>query len=362
VDNWNHSIQNLPCAHILQTEEWAKVKRMNGWSAIKKTWNDQNGQLEASSMILQRSIPVLGFAAKMRILYIPRGPMLNWENTSLRQRIFADLEKYSREQGAIFIKMDPEVIVGRGMPGTVEASEDIIGNIILKELHQRGWRFSPEQIQFRNTVWLDLSGDEETWLARMKQKTRYNIHLAQRKGVVIRSGSVQDLHTLYTMYLETSVRDGFVIRSEEYYASLWKTFIQANLAKVLVAEVEGESVGGMVLFHFAGKAWYMFGMSNQKHKEKMPNYLLQWEAMRLAKSLGCWRYDLWGAPDEFMESDSMWNVFRFKEGLGGQVIRTMGAWDYPPHPWLYRLYTKTLRHILDVMRRAGKAKAKRLVG
>jgi len=231
----------------------------------------------------------------------------------------------------------------------------------LEELHSTGWRESDEQVQFRNTVWLDLSGSEEDWLARMKQKARYNLRLSQRKGVQVRVGSQADLAQLYRMYAETSVRDGFVIRNETYYLSLWQTFMERGLAQPLVAEVDGEMVAGIFLFTFAGRAWYLYGMSRQAHRDKMPNYLLQWEAMRLAKSRGCTQYDLWGAPDVFDESDSMWGVFRFKEGLGGQVVRTAGALDYPSRPILYTLYTRVLPRLLDLMRSRGRARTRQEV-
>ena len=83
--------------------------------------------------------------------------------------------------------------------------------------------------------------------------------------------------------------------------------------------------------------------------------------MRWAKAQGCTAYDLWGAPDDFVENDSMWGVFRFKEGMGGSVIRTVGAWDYPVRPWLYSAYTRLLPRLLDFLRRRGQAQTKREV-
>ncbi|HEX9019228.1 MAG TPA: peptidoglycan bridge formation glycyltransferase FemA/FemB family protein, partial [Anaerolineaceae bacterium] len=222
-------------------------------------------------------------------------------------------------------------------------------------------RFSQDQVQFRNTVWLDLSGEESDWLARMKQKARYNLRLAQRKGVQVRYGGLDDLAMLYHMYAETSLRDGFVIRGEAYYQAVWRAFMQRGMAVPLVAEVEGEPIAGIFLFYFGGRAWYLYGMSREKHRDKMPNYLLQWEAMRYARASGCTQYDLWGAPDVFDESDSMWGVFRFKEGLGGQVLRTAGAWDYPARPIAYLLYTRVLPRLLDIMRRRGRARTRQEV-
>jgi lipid II:glycine glycyltransferase (peptidoglycan interpeptide bridge formation enzyme) len=137
----------------------------------------------------------------------------------------------------------------------------------------------------------------------------------------------------------------------DYYLMVWNKFIKAGLAHPLVAEVEGQLVAGLVLFHFSNKAWYFYGMSTPLHREKMPNYLLQWEAMRLAKEQGCEVYDLWGAPDVFNADDRMNGVFRFKEGLGAKVLRTAGAWDYPVKPFLYFLYQQILPRFLKITRR-----------
>ena len=103
-------------------------------------------------------------------------------------------------------------------------------------------------------------------------------------------------------------------------------------------------------------------MSSLAHRDKMPNYLLQWEAIRRSKAANCYVYDLWGAPDEFIESDPLWGVYRFKEGLGGTVHRHIGAWDLPMNRILYKLYSKTLPGLLDIMRTHGKVSTKQLNG
>jgi len=126
--------------------------------------------------------------------------------------------------------------------------------------------------------------------------------------------------------------------------------------------VSGEPVAALFLFIFARKAWYLYGMSRQIHREKMPNYLLQWEAIRLSKSLGCQVYDLWGAPEVMDNTDPLWGVYRFKEGLGGNRIRFLGAWDYPVKPVLYKFYTQTMPGILNIMRRHGQRKIFRSSG
>jgi peptidoglycan pentaglycine glycine transferase (the first glycine) len=375
---WNSIIASLPNPHILQSWEWGQVKARFGWQPIPKVWQDENGQAVAAALVLQRMIPVRGFAARLRILYVPRGPVLDWCNAALRSRVLDDLHTLAKRQNAIFIKIDPDVPLGTGIPSKPGSAEDNLGLSLVDELQARGWRFSEEQIQFRNTVVVDLSADEDQLLSNMKQKTRYNVRLAGRKGVTIRKGTQDDLGVLYQMYAETSIRDGFVIRDEGYYRAVWSTFMDSGeyqsgsssegadpnlapwksdspVADPIIAEVDGQVVAAVFIFHFAGRAWYLYGMSREQHREKMPNYLLQWEAMRRARAAGCAHYDLWGAPDVFDESDSMWGVYRFKEGLGGQVERYIGAWDLPVNKFLYSLYSQVLPRLLNLMRRRGKA-------
>jgi peptidoglycan pentaglycine glycine transferase (the first glycine) len=375
---WNELIASLPLAHLLQTWEWSQVKTKYGWQAMPFVWSPHpsafghpqspgSSQPLAAAMLLKRRFPIGGFAKSMCVLYVPKGPLMNWNDTVLRKRVLGDLQAFAKRQGAIFIKADPDVALGTGIPGTQAAVESTAGQEVRFDLVQQGWKFSQDQIQFRNTVLIDLAPSEDELLARMKQKSRYNIRLAQKKGVTVRLGKADDLPELYRMYAETSVRDGFLIRGEDYYQTVWRTFANPALVdrpvsmpfhEALIAEVDGQPVAAISLFYFAGQAIYLFGMSRNTHREKMPNHLLQWEGMRRAKASGCKIYNLWGAPNEFDESDNLWGVFRFKEGLGGYVLRTIGAWDFSPSPLLYRLYTQVLPKMMDIMRAHGKAKTR----
>ncbi len=361
-EDWNELIARLPGAHVLQTWEWAQVKSHFGWQPLPMVWESAAGEARAAAMALARSIRLPGWASPLKVLYLPKGPLLDWQEDSLRRQVLFGLSEQARSAGAIFIKIDPDVPAGFGVEGQPGSAEDELGYSLQAELGRLGWRFSDEQVQFRNTVMLDLSLDEEALLERMKQKTRYNIRLAGRKGVVIRVADASETGLLYRMYAETAIRDGFVIRDQAYYETLWRLFFDRGLGEALVAEAEGEPLAALVLFHFAGRAWYMHGMSTLAQREKMPNYLLQWEAIRRLKRAGIRAYDLWGAPDHFDEDDPMWGVFRFKEGLGGQVVRHIGAWDLPLRPFLYRLYTRVLPRLLSVMRRRGIERTQRMLG
>ena len=379
-NSWNSIISKLPNPHFLQTFGWGQVKAKYGWIPYYAIWTDDGkfhvsqttdnlsqitGHCVAAAMILKKQILNRGFAARLSILYAPKGPLLDWENAGLRDRVLNDLQSFAKKQGAIFLKVDPDILLGRGIPQSADDVPDNAGQAIRSELMRRGWVYSSDQIQFQNTVLIDLSASEEEMLARMKPKTRYNVRLAEKKGVVLRVGTLEDLPMLYKMYAETSVRDGFVIRDEEYYKTAWGIFMRQGgqpSAVPLIAEVNGEPVAAIFLFMFAKRAYYVYGMSRNLHREKMPTYLLQWEAMKLAKAGGCTAYDLWGAPEIFDESDSMWGVYRFKEGLGGEVVRTLGAYDFVPNQLWYKLYAEVMPRILNAMRSRGKERTKQGLG
>ena len=354
-DTWNNLIAALPQAHVLQTWEWGEVKERFGWKPIHEVWRDRDGQVEAAALVLTRAVSAGGVSFPLRVMYVPRGPLLkDWHDVQLRNRVLTGLRSLAKTNQAIFIKMDPEVEYGRGVPGKEGGIDNPEIEKVIADLSAKGWIYSEDQVQFRNTMTIDLRPASEELLSRMKQKTRYNIRLATRKGVNVRVGDLKDLGLLYRMYAETSLRDGFGIRTEEYYQAVWKTFIDAEMAEPLITEVAGEHVAAVIIFRFAGRAWYLYGMSRDAHREKMPNYVLQWEAMVRAKEAGCYSYDLWGAPDEFVESDSLWGVYRFKEGLGGEVVRFSGAWDLPINNFLYRFYTQMIPQVLAQMRRRGR--------
>jgi lipid II:glycine glycyltransferase (peptidoglycan interpeptide bridge formation enzyme) len=352
-DNWDEIIASLPGSHILQSWEWGQNKHISGWESDHKIWRDADDRVAAAAQVLTRSLSLKSIAVPLRIMYIPRGPILrDWWDPQLRSKIFTDLREFGLLKKSIFIKMDPEVEIGRGMPGDNTADNPWVPDLVA-DLETSGWVASAEQVQFRNTMLIDLQPTEDELLANMKQKTRYNIRLAERRGVTIRPGYAEDLELLFNMYAETSIRDGFTIRNRDYYLSLWENFISAGMAEPLLAEVDGEPVAGLIIFRFGGRAWYMYGMSRDLHREKMPNYLLQWHAMVRARQAGCGSYNLWGAPDEFVESDPMWGVYRFKAGLGAEVLRFIGAWDLPINSFLYRSYTQLLPRILEIMRSRG---------
>jgi lipid II:glycine glycyltransferase (peptidoglycan interpeptide bridge formation enzyme) len=338
---WDAALLGLPDPQVLQNWSWGVTKEQTGWSGRRLLWL-QNGIPVAAAAMLVRRVSGLPLA----VAYVPRGPAVDWSDARVVEAVLQQLESEARRSRAFFIKIDPAV-----------QADTEVGRAVTAMLYHRGWRFSPEQIQYRNTVISDLTLDEESMLAAMKPKWRYNIRLAERKGVHVRDGVAGDLPTFYAMYIETGTRDGFLVRPYEYYRNVWERFLEEGLAHLLLAEVEGHAVAGIILFRFGPTAWYFYGASTDQARDLMPNHALQWAAMRWAKHAGCTRYDWWGAPDNLTEEDPMWGVYRFKMGFGGQFVPGIGAWDFPISRPVYVAYTRAMPRLLDVARRRHRTEA-----
>ncbi len=310
---WDVFLQRHPEAHILQTTAWGELKSNYGWF-YQPVQNSTCGAL-----VLFRRLP-LG----LTLAYIPKGPVgSGW------QGLWPVVDRVCRQRRAVFLKVEP----------------DCPPDISLEEPFDFSGFLPSAAIQPRRTVTVDLQGSEEDWLGRMKQKTRYNIHLAQRKGVVVRPSG--DLDGFQRLMEVTGRRDGFGVHAQGYYRRAFDLFSQDGRCSLLAAEYEGRLLAAIMVFAHGRRAWYFYGASSDEERNRMPTYLLQWEALRWAARQGCTEYDLWGIPDvgeEELEgqfagrSDGLWGVYRFKRGFGGQVVRSPGAWDRVYQPGLYRIY------------------------
>ncbi|HNT73700.1 MAG TPA: peptidoglycan bridge formation glycyltransferase FemA/FemB family protein [Anaerolineae bacterium] len=317
---WDRALLTLPQPHILQSWTWGALKERQGWQATRFLWLEQSQPLAAVQILRQQR-------GRLRVGYAPKGPLVDWNNLPLVREVSSHLMAFAQAHHLMLLKVDPDV--------QVDTSQ---GQAVCALLLKQGWCESSERVQFRNTMTLDLSADLDTLMAQLRAKWRYNVRLAARHGVLVREAQVADLPLLYQMYAETAARDNFIIRDRTYYLEVWERFMAAGHALPLIAELGGEPLAMVFVLHFGSYAWYMYGASRALRREVMPNHLLQWEAIRRLRALGCRHYDLWGAPDVLDESDPMWGVYRFKLGLGATLVRHIGAYDYPPNRWLYRLY------------------------
>ncbi len=333
-------MRDLPGAHVLQTWEWGEFKRETGaWEPLRLAF-ERGGQVLAMASLLTRKM------GPLKVMYVSKGPALDFTDMELAGQALGDLEARARRFGIVWLKIDPDVIAATGLPNSVDDRTDQTGRALERMLRARGWRYSDSQVQFRNTLTIDLIKSEDEILAAMSGNTRRKIRAAAKKGVTIRSASIDDLPLLYQLYQVTGARDNFLIRPFDYYRRAWAHFMRAGLAQAFIAEYDGKAIAHVILFHFGRKCWYFYGASANEERARMPNYALQWEAIKWAKAQGYASYDMWGAPDEFDASDSLWGVYQFKRGFRGQLTRHIGAWDFAAHPTLYYVYTQALPRML----------------
>ncbi len=316
LTDWNKFLINHPEAHLLQLGEWGELKKDFGWKPVRIIQN------EVGAQILFRRLP-LG----LTIGYMPK-PVFSGQWSVVSEQFWQEVDSACRQNHAIFLKIEPD-----------SWSEEFI-------LHNLSFILSPHNIQPPRTITISIKEDEEKILAKMKPKCRYNIRLAEKKGITIRAWD--DIPAFHEMMTVTGGRDNFGVHSKEYYQRAYELFHPKGTCELLVAEYEGKPLASLMVFANGKRAWYVYGASNDHERNRMPTYLLQWVAIRWAKARGCDEYDLWGVPDENEETleanfesrhDGLWGVYRFKRGFGGEVKRAAQALDRVYNPLLYWLYT-----------------------
>lgn len=341
---FNDFLAKHPKGHVLQSWEWGEIKSRTGW----RPWRlviEKDGEIVAAASILERRIPVL----RTPIFYASRGPVADLKNVELLDLVFAEVRKLAKKQGAIFLKIDPDV------PSTEKE--------LLAFLRSRGFRSAEsgkgfEGVQPKYVFRLDISPAEETLLTNMQQKTRYNIRLAGKKGVRIRRGTRDDLPAFYRVLKETTERDQFLVRAYSYFEDLYDSLVPVGLGELFIAEYEGEIIAGTLAFVMGEKAWYIYGASSNSHRNVMPNYLIQWEMIRWAKSLGCTLYDFRGVPGHLTEDNPLYGLYRFKKGFNGEYTEFIGEWDLVYRPVVYffwnhlePVYSGALKGLIGKLRR-----------
>jgi len=318
ASEWNAFLSRYPDAHLLQTVEWGELKSSFGWQAVRVVSG------EGGAQILFRRLP-LGWS----MAYLPKGPVGRPD-----ERFWLEVDRLCRARHAVFVKVEPDAWEGAGQPTPCFP----------------GFRVSRHSIQPRRTILVDIRGEEAEILGRMRQKCRYNIRLAEKKGVRVRPWD--DMATFYQMMRLTGARNEFGVHSAEYYQRAYQLLHAAGLAELLVAEYEGRPLAALLVCARGRFAWYWYGASTDEERQRMPTYLLQWEAIRWARQRGAEFYDLWGVPDEEPDvleanfekrSDGLWGVYRFKRGFGGEVRRAAAAQDKIYCPFLYTIYLAFLR-------------------
>lgn len=316
---WDEFLEKYPNAHILQTSKWGELKSQFGWEIVHVAEGSTGAQ------ILFRRL------FSFSIAYIPKGPVGDDWNP-----IISSIHQECKKRRAILLIIEPDMW---------ESGDNYAGLSFLDRQNLKGFRIGEQSIQPRRTIVVGIGKADDQILSAMKQKTRYNIRLAEKKGIRVRMSS--DLACFNNLMQVTGSRDNFAVHHASYYDAAFRLFEPQGNCAILIAEFNHEPLASLMVFRQGNRAWYFYGASSDQHRELMPAYLLQWEAIKWARQRGCLTYDLWGVPDEdettleanfTSNNQGLWGVYRFKRGFGGVLKRSVGSIEYEYYPLLCKLY------------------------
>lgn len=344
-DLFNDFISSSPKPHFLQSYEWGELKSCTGWEPLRLlVWCDDRPV--AAISLLKRHLPFYCYLHRS-IIYAPRGPIIGAECDQAGEVFFWEAVKgLARRHGAIFIKIDPDI--------PTEPADS--AERYRKRLTATGFRLSGSQSGFGGVqpcyvFRLDITPTEQSLLAAMESKTRYNIHLAERKGVSVRvAQDAADLRLFYDILTETATRDRFLIRNFSYFERMWDLFVTRGAARVFLADYQGQAIAGTLAFHCGDRVWYLYGASSNQLRNVMPNHLLQWTMIRWAKELGCRLYDFRGVPGSADTDDHLAGLYRFKKGFAATFTEFIGEYDLILSPGWFFLWTRVLPAYQQVTR------------
>jgi len=338
---------------FLQSFFWAKFKSRHGWKPYRFVVSD-SVDFECSVLVREFKLPFFG---KVALAYVPMGIYLDSKT---------ELKNNSKDYASILLDFSKEICqflpkktlcIRYDIPLDFSTVEEAVS--YAKTLEENSTKVdsklkckkSPYNVQPADTVVLDLSLSEEAILEQMKSKWRYNIRLAEKKGVEVRKANSSEIDVFYNLYKTTAERDGIAIHAKEYYADLLNSGSydlentsdndeERSLATkypvtLYIASHEGEDLAAIITLFTPKEGVYLYGASSNNKRNLMPAYLLQWRAICDAKKAGSSYYDFYGMPPTEDENHPMHGLYRFKTGFGGQIVHRPGSIDVP----LSKLYT-----------------------
>lgn len=317
-------LQNSMYSNLHQSFEWAKVKSDKWESAY--VYVEEKGEIVAAMLVLIRRIGRI-----FTMMYAPRGPVCDVTDIELVKKLVEEAKPLAKKYHAFVLKMDP----------TIPYEETLI-----ETYQQNGLKVKSEcksileLMQPLRSMLLHIKGKTaEEVMMQYSSKTRYNVRLAQKKGVSVRwSTEEADLQTFYDLMKITAQRDGIVIRVYEYYKTILETY--GDKARIYLAEYEGKALSGALTVKYGDKVSYFYGASSNENRNVMPNYLMQQTMIEWAIESGCSEYDFGGVFSTNKEE----GIYRFKEGFCRQegATRFIGELDKVYNTSLYIAFSKVL--------------------
>ncbi|MBI4728240.1 MAG: peptidoglycan bridge formation glycyltransferase FemA/FemB family protein [Acidobacteria bacterium] len=316
-------VSSSPLADALQSWEWGEVKRASGWRPLRLMALEAGEVAGTCSVLTAR--PARGFPP---IAYAPRGPVLDLARPDVLAALLRGVREHARP--AFAFTCDPPVEAGSEGARALAAAG-------LRRVDAGGFG----GVQPSTVMVLDLSPPLEEIFGGFKSKWRYNVRLAERRGVEVREAARGDLGVFCDLLRETARRDGFLIRDRSYYQAIWDNLEPAGILRTFLAERGGRPIAGVMLFVMGDRAIYVYGASSNEERNSMPNHLLQWHAIRWAKERGLALYDFRGVSpvrDGKPADERLAGLGRFKEGFGARTVQYAGQLDLPLRPGWYALW------------------------
>lgn len=344
IKDYKKFLESHNRCNFQQSPEWAKVK--NNWKNEVILAEDKNGKIIGSLSILIRKMPIFG-----NLMYSSRGPVCDIHNKEVLNQLTEGAKELAKKYNAMVLKIEPDI-----------KNDDKEFRNIVSEL---GFKIKDdaknfrEEIQPRYVFRLDIKGKTEDEIFKnFHSKTRYNVRLATKKGVIVKEGTKEDLKDFHKIMVETGARDGFIIRPLSYFEKMYDE-LAPNHMKVLMAYYEGKPISGVIPIMYGNKTWYLYGASSNEHRNVMPNYLLQWEMIKLAISRGDEIFDLRGVSGVVDKNHPQYGLYRFKQGFGAEFTEFIGEIYIPFKPFIYNMYKlseKIFRNIRGFLKTFKKKK------
>jgi lipid II:glycine glycyltransferase (peptidoglycan interpeptide bridge formation enzyme) len=318
---------NQAVRHPLQSWEWGEFREKTGVVPVR-LGRFEGSQLIDGWQITFHKLPKVAFTAG----YLPKCSLPD-------AQVLAALKEIGRQHQALFIKLEPNVGQPLGQAG-LPYQESSSGHKQIKRFLLDHSCVYGRPLFTKYTFQIDLTLSEEELLGRMKQKTRYNIGLAHRKGVTISEDSSETAFREHLdLTFQTTKRQGFYAHDRRYHTDMWQTLRPAGVAHLLKASWQGKTLVTWIVFIFQDTLYYPYGASSSQYREVMASNLMMWEAIRFGKHLHLKTFDLWGSLGPEADPKDPWFGFHhFKEGFGPTLIEFVGTFDYVLDPPKYQVY------------------------
>lgn len=307
-EKWEKLVSNTPESGFMQTFLWADFRRQTGWKTFKI------GLFEKEKLI-GGAIIMKFFFENSSFLYIPEGPVFDYENPNTEQNfklLIKEINKLVTETQdfkTTHLRIEPRL---SKLP-----------------LYFKNFQKAPTDMEPKQTLMIDLVQSEDQILASMKPKGRYNIKIAQKCGIKVTSGLDESyLNVFLSLYNQTKQRNNFEGKKDWYFTVLYRLLINnPKRGKFYLASLNNKPLACALVMFFGQRASYFFGGSAATDKEKMASYLLHWQIIKDAKSQGFKWYDLWGISQNEKLQDSWSGFTRFKRQFGGERFDFIGCYD-----------------------------------